>query len=66
VPFKDGDGTTDGYQLTLKIDRQLIIDDFTDSNGQLRITQPTELTSTAYGGGIAIGSDVNTAIAPGH
>jgi len=62
----DGDGTIDGYQLTLKIDRQLIIDGFTDSNGQLRITQPTPLTSTATGNGLPIGSDVNTAIAPGH
>jgi hypothetical protein len=60
----DGDGTIDGYQVVLKIDRQLIINGFTDSSGALRITQPTPLTSTAFGAGIQIGSDINTAIAP--
>jgi hypothetical protein len=60
----DGDGTIDGYQVTLKIDRQLIINGFKDSTGALRITQPTALTSTAFGNGIRIGSDINTAIAP--
>jgi hypothetical protein len=60
----DGNGTIDGYQLTLKIDRQLMINGFTDSTGALRITQPTPLTSTAFGNGLQIGSDINTAIAP--
>lgn len=60
----DGNGTIDGYQLTLKIDRQQIIKGFTDSTGKLTITQPTPLTSTAFGNGFLIGSDINTAIAP--
>lgn len=60
----DGDGTTDGYQLTLKIDRQLIIAGFTDTDGTRKITQSTPLTSTAIGNGLTIGSDTNTAIAP--
>jgi hypothetical protein len=61
----DGDGTIDGYQLILKIDRQLIIAGFTGSDGKLKITQPTPLTSTAIGNGLTIGSDTNNAIAPG-
>jgi streptogramin lyase len=60
----DGDGTIDGYQVILKIDRPLIVNGFTDSTGALRITQPTALTLTAFGNGLAIGSDINTAIAP--
>lgn len=60
----DKNGTIDLYQLTLKFNRDLIIAGFKDSNGNLRITQPTSLTSTVIGNDIRIGSDTNTAIAP--
>jgi len=54
----------DQYQLTLKFNRDQIIAGFKDANGNLRITQPTELTSTVVGSGMRVGSDVNTVIAP--
>ena len=61
---KDGDGTVDGYELTLKIDRQKIIQGFTDTNGNLKIVDPTDLTSTVYANAIDVGSDVNKVISP--
>jgi subtilase family serine protease len=60
----DGNGTIDFYQLTLKFNRDGIIAGFKDANGNLRITQPTSLTSTVIGNEIPIGSDTNTVIAP--
>jgi hypothetical protein len=60
----DGNGTIDFYQLTLKFNRDGIIAGFKDANGQLRITQPTALTSTVIGNEIPIGTDTNTVIAP--
>jgi hypothetical protein len=60
----DGDGKIDQYQLTLKFNRDQIIAGFKDTNGNLRITQPTELTSTVIGSSMRVGSDVNTVIAP--
>lgn len=62
---EDGDGTIDQYQLTLKFDRDLLIAGFKDENGVLRITDPTELTSTVMSDGLSIGSDINTVISPG-
>jgi sugar lactone lactonase YvrE len=68
---EDGDGDVDQYQLTLKFNRDLIIAGFKDAQGNLRITQPTELLSTVIGlpagqagNGIRIGSDTNTVISP--
>jgi subtilase family serine protease len=60
----DGDGDIDLYQLTLKFNRDLLIVGFKDANGQLRITQPTELISTVIGNSLRIGSDTNTVISP--
>ena len=60
----DGDGMLDGYELTLKVDRQKIIDGFTDSNGDLRIIDPTELISTVFADGIQLGSDINRTLPP--
>lgn len=60
----DGDGTVDGYQLTLKVDRQLIIDGFTDPQGNTAILVNTEFISTVLGNGIQINSDTNTALPP--
>lgn len=60
----DGDGDIDLYQLTLKFNRDMLIAGFKDANGNLRIVQATELTSTVIGNGIRVGSDVNTVILP--
>ena len=60
----DGDGLLDGYQIVIKVDRQGIIDGFTDGNGDLRIADPTEVTSTVFGNDIQLGSDTNTVISP--
>jgi prenyltransferase beta subunit len=60
----DGDGTTDGWQLTLKVDRQNLIAGFLNPDGTYRIADSTELTSTVFANGIQVGSDVNTALPP--
>jgi len=60
----DGDGDIDLYQLTLKFNRDHLIAGFKDANGNLRITQPTELTSTVIGNSLVVGSDINTVISP--
>lgn len=62
---EDGDGTIDRYQLTLKFDRDLLIAGFTDENGLLRITDPTDLISIIISNNLTIGSDINTVISPG-
>lgn len=60
----DGDGDVDLYQLTLKFNRDLIIAGFKDANGNLKISQPTDLISTVLGNDLVIGSDTNEVISP--
>ncbi|NKE73373.1 carboxypeptidase-like regulatory domain-containing protein [Candidatus Manganitrophus noduliformans] len=60
----DGDGDVDLYQLTLKFNRDLIIAGFKDANGNLKISQPTDLISTVFGNDLVIGSDTNEVISP--
>jgi hypothetical protein len=60
----DGDGTTDGWQLTLKVDRQNLIAGFLNPDGTYRINSKTDLTSTVFGNGLQLGSDINTAMPP--
>ena len=61
---EDGDGDIDFYQLTLKFNRDQLIAGFKDAGGNLRIIQPTELTSTVIGNDMKIGSDINMVISP--
>jgi hypothetical protein len=61
---EDRCGRTDEYELTLKFARSAFIAGFTDAQGHLRITQPTTVTATVLGNGVAIGQDTIRVLPP--
>ncbi|HET8761179.1 MAG TPA: hypothetical protein VFN94_08930, partial [Nitrospiria bacterium] len=61
---RDRCGRVDEYALTLKFARSAFIAGFTDAQGTLRITQPTTVTATVLGNGVAIGQDTIRVLPP--
>ncbi|MFZ5875274.1 MAG: hypothetical protein ACOYXU_02580, partial [Nitrospirota bacterium] len=61
---EDRCGRADEYELTLKFARSAFIAGFTDAQGNLRITQPTTVTATVLGNGLALGQDTIRVLPP--